>query len=70
MAKKKLLEDVKARPARFYRAPGDVMRDRRFDDPERLAILEAWDAQGDPELAARIGEAIEEARRRLELTAE
>jgi len=32
MAKKKLLEDIKIRPARFYRLPGDVMRDRRFCD--------------------------------------
>ena len=32
MAKKKLLEDIKLRPARFYRLPGDVMRDRRFAD--------------------------------------
>ena len=42
MAKKKLLEDIKIRPARFYRLPGDVMRDRRFDDSERLEILRAW----------------------------
>ena len=42
MAKKKLLEDIKARPARFYRLPGDVMRDRRFGDVERLEILRAW----------------------------
>ncbi|HEY2836707.1 MAG TPA: hypothetical protein VGI89_09070 [Rhizomicrobium sp.] len=42
MAKKKLLEDIKAHPSRFYRAPGDVMRDRRFDDSERLEILRAW----------------------------
>jgi hypothetical protein len=42
MAKKKLLEDIKARPAKFYRLPGDVIRDRRFDDAERLDILRAW----------------------------
>jgi hypothetical protein len=42
MAKKKLFEDIKIRPARFYRLPGDVMRDRRFDDSERLEILRAW----------------------------
>lgn len=42
MAKKKLLEDIKTEPGRFYRAPSDVMRDRRFDDGERLAILKAW----------------------------
>ena len=53
MAKKKLLEDIKARPSRFYRVPGDVVRDRRFDDGERLEILEAWSAEAD---AARLAE--------------
>jgi hypothetical protein len=43
MAKTKLLEDIKADPARFYHSPNDVVRDRRFSDPERLAILEAWE---------------------------
>jgi hypothetical protein len=42
MAKKKLLEDIKASPGRFYRLPGDVMRDRRFGDDERMEILRAW----------------------------
>jgi hypothetical protein len=44
MAKKQLLEDIKADPARFFRAPSDVLRDRRFSDTERLDILTAWDA--------------------------
>lgn len=44
MAKKKLLEDIKVRPARFYRVPTDVARDRRFAQDERLEILEAWAA--------------------------
>jgi hypothetical protein len=43
MAKAKLLEDIKSDPARFYPAPSDVVRDRRFSDPERLEILEAWE---------------------------
>jgi hypothetical protein len=43
MAKTKLLEDIKADPSRFYPSPTDVVRDRRFSDPERLAILEAWE---------------------------
>ena len=47
MAKKKLLEDIKPNPARFYRLPGDVMRDRRFGDAERLEILRAWRAEAD-----------------------
>lgn len=63
MAKKKLLEDIKSRPARFYRLPGDVMRDRRFCDSERLEILHAWldDAE-----AATVAPQIETAIRVLE----
>ena len=65
MAKQKLLEDIKARPGRFYRVPGDVMRDRRFTDSERLEILRAWAAEGDPELAGQIKGALEDTERRL-----
>ena len=43
MAKTKLLEDIKADPSRFYPAPSDVVRDRRFSDAERLEILQAWE---------------------------
>lgn len=43
MAKKKFLDDVKLNPARFYRLPSDVNRDRRLNDEERLEILEAWE---------------------------
>jgi hypothetical protein len=42
MTKKKLFEDIKRHPARIYRTPNDVLRDRRFDDAERLEILRAW----------------------------
>lgn len=42
MAKKKLFEDIKSNPARFYRMPADVLRDRRFADEEKLEILRAW----------------------------
>ncbi|HWX90443.1 MAG TPA: hypothetical protein VNY75_09075 [Rhizomicrobium sp.] len=61
MAKKKLFEDIKQNPARIYRSPGDVLRDRRFDDAERLEILRAWrdtkdDAAGRGEIAAMIAE--------------
>ena len=60
MAKKKLLEDIKTKPSRFYRLPGDVMRDRRFGDTERLEILRAW-LEGDPgPLAPQIETAIDE----------
>ena len=43
MTKKKLIEDIVQDPARFHRAPLDVIRDRRFSDSERLAILNAWE---------------------------
>ena len=42
MSKKKLFEDIKQNPARIYRMPADVLRDRRFGDAERLQILRAW----------------------------
>lgn len=42
MSKKKLFEDIKHNPPRIYRAPADVLRDRRFADAERLEILRAW----------------------------
>ena len=44
MSKKSLMEDMKRAPQRFYRAPSDVIRDRRFSDAERLEILSAWEA--------------------------
>ena len=43
MTKKKLIEDIVQAPARFHRAPLDVIRDRRFSDSERLQILSAWE---------------------------
>jgi hypothetical protein len=43
MAKDKLIQDIKINPARYYRAPTDVGRDRRFNDAERLQILDAWE---------------------------
>jgi len=64
MAKKKLLEDIKTKPARFYRLPGDVMRDRRFEDAERLEILRAWFAEAGP-LAPQIEIAIGELQTRM-----
>ena len=66
MAKKKLLEDIKAHPGRFYRLPGDVMRDRRFGDDERLAILRAWLADpGAEALRPQIQMAIQELETRI-----
>lgn len=65
MAKKKLLDDIRANPGRFYRLPGDVVRDRRFDDSERLAILKAWIGGADDLRAREIGQAIADIERRL-----
>jgi hypothetical protein len=66
MSKKKLFEDIKQNPARIYRAPGDVLRDRRFGDAERLEILRAWrDGQAGAALAAEIDAAITELEARL-----
>lgn len=59
MAKKKLFEDILRDPARFYRVPGDVLRDRRFADDERLAILKAW-RDADAPRAAEIDLALAE----------
>lgn len=72
MTKKQLVADISANPARFYRVPGDVIRDRRFTDGERLDILQAWRGRGDAdaiasdaieavmaEIHARIGHAAE-----------
>jgi len=57
MSKKKLVDDMKQNPARFYRSPADVIRDRRFGDEERLAILSAWEAVADEATGAQIAEA-------------
>lgn len=58
---KKLFDDIKLNPARIYRAPGDVLRDRRFGDAERLEILAAWrDSMADAAQAAEIGALIVE----------
>jgi hypothetical protein len=43
MTKKQLIEEITLNPSRYYRAPSDVVRDRRFNDEERLKILEAWE---------------------------
>jgi hypothetical protein len=61
MSKKKLFDDIKQNPSRIYRAPGDVLRDRRFGDAERLEILRAWrSGQPAPGHVAEIDAAIAE----------
>jgi hypothetical protein len=47
MAKRKLYENIQREPSRFYRVPGDVLRDRRFDTSERAGILRAWQGLDD-----------------------
>ncbi len=64
MAKKKLLEDIKANPSRFYRLPGDVVRDRRFEDSERLEILRAWLGEAEEPRASEIRTVIVDLERR------
>jgi len=57
MSRKKLLEDIRRNPARFYRAPSDVLRDRRFGDEEKLDILRAWQIESRlPEITGLIAE--------------
>jgi hypothetical protein len=43
MKKAKFRQDVKLDPARFYRNPADIMRDRRLTDEDRKQILAAWE---------------------------
>ena len=68
MVKKKLINDIKNDPARFYRVPGDVIRDRRFRDDERMEILKAWESasQDDVESAPPVLQQVMEAKKELE----
>ncbi len=43
MKKAKFLQDAKLDPARFYRNPADIMRDRRLTDDDRRQIIAAWE---------------------------
>jgi hypothetical protein len=66
MTKKKLFDDIRHNPSRIYRTPGDVLRDRRFADAERLEILRAWrDAAPQTPEAGEIGAIIVELEGRL-----
>jgi len=74
MTKRNLLEDIKSNPQRFYRAPSDVNRDRRFNDEERMQILSAWEQEaraeneefGESETRLRqLADAIAEVERRV-----
>ena len=37
--------EAKANPTRYYRRPSEVVRDRRLNRDEKLAILEAWELE-------------------------
>ena len=74
MTKRKLIEEIKQNPQRYYRAPSDVNRDRRFSDEERLQILAAWERDArspgeefeNPETRLRqLADAIAEVERRM-----
>jgi len=67
MTKKRLFEDIRQNPARIYRTPGDVLRDRRFDDSERLQILQAW-RENAGEAAGEITAMITELESRLHIS--
>jgi hypothetical protein len=43
MKKAKFVQDAKLDPARYYRTPTDVIRDRRLTNKDRLEILAAWE---------------------------
>jgi hypothetical protein len=42
---KKFAAEAAANPTRFYRAPAQVVQDRRLTREEKLAILEAWELE-------------------------
>lgn len=37
--------EAKSNPTRYYRRPGEVIRDRRLTRDEKLEILEAWELE-------------------------
>ncbi len=42
---KRFAAEATANPTRFYRAPREVLQDRRLTREEKLAILEAWERE-------------------------
>jgi hypothetical protein len=67
MKKAKFLQDAKLDPARFYRRPSDVLRDRRLTDQDRREIIAAWErhAQASPEDDAEQLERLRQLREQL-----
>ena len=68
---KRFAAEATADPTRFYRAPREVLQDRRLTREEKLAILEAWErekrAEAEAEDSAVLQDLIDA---RLELTGE
>jgi len=67
MKKAKFLQDAKLDPARFYRHPSDVLRDRRLTDQDRREIIAAWErhAQAAPDDDAEQLESLRQLREQL-----
>ena len=71
MKKAKFLQDAKQDPARFYRYPTDIMRDRRLTDADRKEIIDAWEREAEQQSgdAAATDERLEQLRRAREMLA-
>ena len=69
MKHEKFVQDAKISPSRYYRNPGDIIRDRRLTKQDRLEILDAWerDMRNSQSAGLAVGETgeslIEEVRR-------
>jgi hypothetical protein len=67
MKKAKFVQDAKLDPARYYRNPSDVIRDRRLTNKDRLEILAAWErdarARGENEAAPTASDELQRLRR-------
>jgi hypothetical protein len=61
-----IVERAKANPLSIYRAPNDVLRDRRLTASERIEILTVWQATAAEDIASNVAAALQEAERRLE----
>jgi hypothetical protein len=78
MKKAKFVQDAKLDPARYYRNPSDVVRDRRLTNQDRLEILASWEraarerqenaefAEGDSEEVQQLRRVREELERNLD----
>lgn len=69
MKKAKFVQDAKQDPARFYRYPTDIVRDRRLTDADRREIIDAWEREAEQQAgdAAATDERLEQLRRAREM---